>query len=206
MRKRFQIEQDLYHNGYDLVVGCDEVGRGALAGPVVAGAVSFLDKPNKRFWGKINDSKLLSFNERSFLTEEIKKFSSWSIGVVSPPEIDELNIHHAVLLAMRRAVGNLQANINSGKLYLLIDGKFIIPDFDVRQQAVVGGDGLIHSIAAASIIAKDYRDNLMIELARSYSVYGLDQHKGYATKIHRSAILKHGLSPIHRVSFCDNIA
>jgi ribonuclease HII len=269
-------------SGFDFVVGCDEVGRGCLAGPVVAAAVVFSKEINMKDLRGVNDSKVLSAQQRDECDVLIKQSAlGWGIGVVSEKVIDKINIHQASLLAMRRAVEDLLGRFSSkmltviptdrmhlpfdwaqgtlsvaewvrerrdpsapvgmtqgtkglprqspirsdsGRLELaetadallprndrwrdknilvVVDGKFIIPKFDMQQEAVVDGDAKILSIAAASIIAKVYRDNLMVRLHKKFPEYNFIQHKGYATLHHREAIKKFGLTPIHRLSFCS---
>ncbi|QQS23425.1 ribonuclease HII [bacterium] len=196
-----------------MVVGVDEVGRGPLAGPVVAAAVSFVadnfkELEGRSWWNEITDSKRLSEKKREELSEHIKNNSLYSIAVSSVMEIETINILQGSLLAMRRAVEELQKQgrgLVRGSSVLLVDGRNTIPDLEITQEAIVRGDSIIHSIAAASIIAKVHRDNLMKELGQQFPVYGLDRHKGYGTKFHIEAIKAHGLSPIHRASFCGNI-
>jgi ribonuclease HII len=196
--------------GYKFVIGCDEVGRGCLAGPVVAAAV-VLPSIKYKVLGimGIKDSKLLSPKKRQELSVIIKEIAlAWSIAEVSPKEIDEINIHNASLLAMRKAVEGLElGNVvqTRGLPYIFIDGKFKIPDLDAHQEPLIGGDNKVLSIAAASIIAKVYRDELMKKMDAYYPNYGLAKHKGYATKVHRNNVIIYGLTPIHRISFCKNL-
>lgn len=203
--KRFGLEQSLRRKGFDFVVGCDEVGRGALAGPVVAAAVIF-DKPAKdTWWEKINDSKKLSPPVRSRLADAIMAHAiGYGIGEVLPQVIDEVNIHEATLRAMRDAVRMALVG-HDGEVAILADGKFPVPTFDCYQKAIVDGDSLVQSIGAASILAKVYRDSLMSKLDYRFPEYAFAQHKGYATPIHRKAIAKHGLTIVHRTTFCGNI-
>lgn len=202
---RFALERSLARKGYEYIVGCDEVGRGALAGPVVAAAVVF-DKPAKAsWWNKIDDSKKLSPVVREELSKYIVDHAiGVGIGEVWPKVIDEINIHDSSMRAMRNAVRLSLFNL-VGETAILVDGKFLVPTFDCYQEAIVAGDSKIHSIAAASIVAKVYRDNLMAAMESEYPEYEFAKHKGYATVSHRSALKKHGLSPVHRVSFCGNI-
>lgn len=205
---RFALETKMLRSGFDAVIGCDEVGRGALAGPVVAAAVAFAKPPRApRWWKQVADSKVLLPSHREELyTEIISAAIGWGIGVVEHSDIDRDNIHHASLAAMKIAVTQLQESVELSRPCVIIDGRFTIPDLiSVEQRAVVRGDSLVHSVAAASIIAKVYRDNLMMRLHDEHPLYGFSQHKGYATKQHRSAIKAHGLSSVHRVSFCGNI-
>jgi ribonuclease HII len=130
----------------------------------------------------------------------------WAIGEVDNCRIDEVNIHHATLLAMKIAAEKIFKVVPSETCLLCIDGKFIIPNFGVEQEAIVKGDNKIISIAAASIVAKVYRDHLMDKLGKSHPAYGFANHKGYGTLHHRQMIKKLGLSPVHRQTFCTHLA
>ncbi|MEL4399815.1 ribonuclease HII [Shewanella algae] len=177
-----------------LVAGVDEVGRGPLVGDVVTAAV-ILDPANPI--SGLNDSKKLSEKKRNALYEEIlAKALAVSVGRASPAEIDELNILHATMLAMQRAVAGL--NVRPEKV--LVDGNRT-PDFGLSSAAVVKGDGLIPVISAASIIAKVTRDREMAELDSRHPEYGFAAHKGYPTKAHFEALSQHGVLPEHRRSF-----
>lgn len=177
-----------------LTAGTDEAGRGPLAGSVVAAAV-ILD-PNDQVMG-LNDSKKLSEKKREALFEEIKSRAlSWAIAEASVAEIDELNILHASMLAMRRAVEALE--VTPG--HVLVDGNRC-PSLTLPATAVVGGDGLHECIGAASILAKVTRDRQMVAAHAQYPEYGFDRHKGYPTKAHRLALFEHGVTPLHRRSF-----
>lgn len=177
-----------------VIAGVDEVGRGPLVGDVVTAAV-ILD-PNHAIDG-LNDSKKLTDKKRQLLFDEIcQKALSYSIGRANPTEIDELNILHATMLAMQRAVAGL--SIKPEKI--LVDGNRT-PDFGIAADAVVKGDGLIAAISAASIIAKVTRDREMEELDRRYPHYGFAKHKGYPTKAHFEAIEQYGVIAEHRRSF-----
>jgi len=177
-----------------LVCGVDEVGRGPLAGPVVAAAV-ILDAENPIVG--LRDSKKLSEKKRRLLNEEIRqKALCWSIARANVDEIDKLNILHAALLAMKRAVEALEKQPD----HAMIDGNRL-PDLNCSAEAIIGGDDLVESISAASIIAKVERDNEMIELDSQYPGYGLAQHKGYPTRNHLQALEKLGVTTIHRLSF-----
>ena len=177
-----------------LIAGVDEVGRGPLAGEVVAAAV-ILD-PNNRIEG-LTDSKKLSEKKRALLSAEIKnKALSWSLGRASSQEIDEINILNASLLAMKRAIEGLAIVPD----FCLIDGNKI-PSVDIECEAIVKGDLKKASIGAASIIAKVTRDEEMIALDATYPGYGLASHKGYPTKMHLEALSTLGVTPIHRLSF-----
>ncbi len=175
--------------------GCDEVGRGCLCGPVVAAAV-ILPHHYANEW--INDSKKLAKTQREVLTEEIKsKALCWAIGSADVEEIDRLNILNASFLAMNRAVAALTMKPD----HLLIDGNRFKPTSSIPFDCVVKGDGKFASIAAASILAKTYRDEWMAHLAREYPGYGWEKNVGYPTKAHREGIRKLGPSPVHRKSF-----
>lgn len=176
------------------IAGVDEVGRGPLAGAVVAAAI-ILD-PQKPIEG-LTDSKKLSEKKREKLSAEIKeKALSWSIARAEVEEIDEINILQASLLAMKRAVEGLHIQPE----HVLIDGNRC-PDMPYSMQAIVKGDAIEPAIGAASIIAKVARDQEMIELDKVYPEYGLAGHKGYPTKKHMAAIKEHGVTKIHRRSF-----
>jgi len=177
------------------VCGVDEVGRGPLAGAVVAAAV-ILD-PNKPIEG-LADSKKLSEKKREILFVEIQeKALSWSLGRAEVEEIDRLNILQASLLAMRRAVEGLHRSPH----HALIDGNKIPQQLPCSAEAIVGGDDSEACIAAASILAKVTRDREMVEMDLVYPQYGLAKHKGYPTKAHMLALQEHGITPIHRRSF-----
>lgn len=177
-----------------LVAGVDEAGRGPLAGPVVAAAV-ILDAENPIMG--LADSKQLSEKRRLVLYEEIRaKALCCSIAQASVEEIDELNILHASMLAMKRAVENLRLP----PVKVLVDGNRV-PEMRYDLEAIVGGDALIPEISAASILAKVYRDQLLIELDEQYPKYGFIKHKGYGTKIHLEALKLHGPCSEHRRSF-----
>ena len=177
-----------------LVCGIDEAGRGPLAGPVVAAAV-ILD-PARPIAG-LNDSKKLSEKKRLVLADEIRaKALAWAVAEASVEEIDRLNILHATLLAMQRAVAGLQIAAEAA----LVDGNRC-PKLAIPVEAVVKGDGKIASIAAASILAKTVRDAGMLELDARYPQYGFARHMGYPTAAHCAALAAHGASPVHRKSF-----
>ena len=177
-----------------LVCGVDEAGRGPLAGPVVAAAV-ILD-PNNPIDG-LNDSKKLSARRRERLKAEIcAKALAWAVAEASVEEIDTINILHASMLAMQRAVDALSVR----PIHALIDGNRC-PKLACEVEAVVGGDGKIEAIAAASILAKTTRDAGMSNLHLCYPQYGFDRHMGYPTALHLRALREHGPSPVHRRSF-----
>ena len=174
--------------------GCDEAGRGCLAGPVVAAAVIL---PEDFAHPLLNDSKQLTERQRELLRPIIEQEAlAWGVGSVSPEEIDQINILQASFLAMHRAIDDL---ILRPQL-LLIDGNRFTPYPDIPHECIVGGDGKYMSIAAASVLAKTHRDALMLNLATEYPGYGLEGHKGYPTPAHKAAIHKLGLTPIHRTT------
>ncbi|MFN1618826.1 ribonuclease HII [Vibrio rotiferianus] len=183
-----------YPQGYQLVAGIDEVGRGPLVGDVVTAAV-ILD-PNNPIEG-LNDSKKLSEKKRLALLPEIKeKALAWAVGRCSPEEIDELNILQATMVAMQRAIAGLKVQPDLA----LIDGNRC-PELPMDSQAVVKGDLRVAEISAASIIAKVVRDQEMEELDKQYPQFGFAKHKGYPTKAHFEAIEQHGVISEHRKSF-----
>lgn len=191
---RRTLENALRRFGFVCVAGVDEVGRGCLAGPVMAGAV-ILD-PQRRIDG-LADSKALTAAQRDRLHEEItRKAIAWAVVAVSPDEIDRINIHQASLQAMRRAVLALAPLPDA----VLVDA-FRIPSLPMAQRGVIGGDRRSSAIAAASIVAKVTRDRMMQELHRADPRYGYDRHKGYATADHLAAVARLGYSPQHRRSF-----
>lgn len=175
--------------------GCDEAGRGCLAGPVVAAAVIL---PENFYHPLLTDSKQLTESQREKLRPIIESEAlAWGIGVVSPEEIDQINILHASFLAMHRAIDQLVLTPD----LLLIDGNRFDPYPEIAHVCIVKGDAKYTSIAAASILAKTHRDELMLTLDKDYPGYGLSGHKGYPTPAHREAIRQLGPSPIHRKSF-----
>ena len=178
-----------------IVVGLDEAGRGPLAGPVVAGAVIL---PPGFKHPLLNDSKKLSEKHRDLLRPIIEKEAvEWAIAVVSPQEIDKINILQASFVAMHRCIDQLKTKPE----LLLIDGNRFNPYPNIPHECMIKGDERFFSIAAASILAKTHRDEIMYKLHEEYPVYGWDRNKGYPTKGHRLAIAEHGLSPHHRVTF-----
>jgi ribonuclease HII len=175
--------------------GCDEAGRGCLAGPVVAAAVILPSGYENR---SLNDSKQLSGDERMALREVIlREAVAWGIGVINHEEIDRINILNASFRAMHLAIDQLKVQPD----LLLIDGNRFKPYPSIDHQCIVKGDAKFMSIAAASILAKTYRDELMMKLAADYPGYGWESNKGYPTPKHREGIRKFGLSPYHRKSF-----
>ncbi|MEK7569626.1 MAG: ribonuclease HII [Patescibacteria group bacterium] len=204
----FKSELECIAKGYSLVLGCDEAGRGPVAGPVVAAAcvlnpATIGGKRSKSKWYyRVRDSKLTTEGEREILDGEIKNHAlAWGVGEVSHKGIDKINIHNASLLAMRRAVENLLGEVKNKKAFLFVDGKFKIPGLEIGQVSVIDGDAKILSIAAASIIAKVHRDNIMKRLDGKFPGYGFARHKGYSTREHRQALAKLGISLVHRKTF-----
>lgn len=183
-----------FSNQY-IEAGCDEAGRGCLAGPVVAAAVILpLDYENKI----LNDSKKINEKTRYQLRSEIEKeATAWAVGIVSNEEIDQINILNASFLAMHRALDQLETQPE----LLLIDGNRFKAYKEIPHHCIVKGDGKYLSIAAASILAKTYRDDIMMELAKEFPQYDWENNKSYATKKHREAIDKYGLCSYHRKSF-----
>jgi ribonuclease HII len=175
--------------------GCDEAGRGCLAGPVFAAAVIL---PSDFQSEELNDSKQLSEKKRYALRPLIESQAiAWAVGIVSAEEIDKINILNASILAMHRAIEQLTVSPE----HLLIDGNRFKPYPAIPHTTIIKGDGKYLSIAAASILAKTYRDDYMLSLAREYPAYQWHENKGYPTKAHRQAILQNGISPHHRKSF-----
>ena len=190
---RFEI--DLWSQGYGMVAGVDEAGMAPLAGPVVAGAVIL--PQNYKLRGLNDSKKILDPEKRDELAQQIKQDAiCWSAGIAEVEEIDKINIYHAGLLAMQRAVQGL----NSPPDFILVDARKI-PNCQAPQRGIIRGDALSASIAAASIIAKTTRDALMLQLDQVYSGYGLATHKGYPTPEHCRALKTLGALPIHRRSF-----
>lgn len=190
-----KYENEAYEKGYKFVCGVDEAGRGPLCGPVVAAAV-ILSK-DAHLEG-VNDSKKLSEKKREKLYDEIMTNAvAVGIGMSDVDVIEEINILGATKEAMKEAINNLAVKPD----YVLIDGNQDI-NIDIDRQTVISGDALSESIAAASIIAKVTRDRMLREYDKAYPEYGFAKHKGYGTKAHIEAIKEHGLTPIHRPSFC----
>lgn len=188
------LENTLRRQGFTRVAGVDEVGRGCLAGPVVAAAVVL--NPD-RYIPRITDSKTVTALERARLRDTIVRCAlGWSVSFVDPTEIDEINIHQASLRAMQRAV---MAIVPLPDM-VLVDA-FRIPGLFMAQRPVVHGDARCTAIAAASIVAKVARDRYMLELHARDPRYGFDRHKGYATREHLDAVARHGYSDVHRRSF-----
>ena len=190
----WEIEEGLHAEGMSLICGVDEAGRGPLAGPVCAAAVIL---PDHLEIPGLNDSKKLTDKKRRELMPVIKEQAlAWGIAFASEGEIDEINILQATFLAMKRAMDQLSVKPDLA----LIDGNRET-DFGLPVKTVIKGDSLSANIAAASVLAKVTRDDLMIQMAEKYPEYGFEVHKGYGTKAHYAALEKFGPSPIHRQSF-----
>jgi ribonuclease HII len=190
-----EFETELWNQGYSLIVGVDEAGRGCLAGPVVAAAV--ICPPNMRIKG-VKDSKKMSAKARERTREIVlDTVLAYGIGTCSPAEVDEMNILWAAMEAMRRAVSALSPAPD----FVLIDGNRCFPDSPWPFRTIIKGDALSHSIAAASVLAKTHRDNVMRELNEQHPGYGWDSNKGYPTEQHYAALEKFGVSNHHRKSF-----
>lgn len=184
-----------YYNENLIEAGCDEAGRGCLAGSVYAAAV-ILPKDYRN--EALNDSKRLSASRRYALREEIERDAvAWAVGVVTPEEIDKINILNASILAMHRAVDQLSVRPQA----LIIDGNRFRQYQDLPFTTIVKGDGKYQSIAAASILAKTFRDDYMKQLHQEYPYYGWNRNAGYPTREHRNAIRQYGITPYHRKTF-----
>lgn len=184
-----------YYEQGRVEAGCDEAGRGCLAGSVYAAAVILPpDYHNER----LNDSKKLTARQRYALRQDIERDAvAWAVGVVTPQEIDQINILNASILAMHRALDQLQVRPEA----IIVDGNRFKPYRDLPHTTIVKGDGKYLSIAAASILAKTYRDDEMIRLAQEYPDYDWQHNMGYPTRKHREAIRQHGITPYHRRIF-----
>lgn len=184
-----------YYEQGRVEAGCDEAGRGCLAGSVYAAAVILPpDYHNER----LNDSKKLTARQRYALRHDIERDAvAWAVGVVTPQEIDQINILNASILAMHRALDQLQVRPEA----IIVDGNRFKPYRDLPHTTIVKGDGKYLSIAAASILAKTYRDDEMVRLAQEYPDYDWQHNMGYPTRKHREAIRQHGITPYHRRTF-----
>ncbi|MNR82059.1 Ribonuclease HII [compost metagenome] len=202
----WSFEEQKWEQGFGAVCGLDEVGRGPLAGPVVAAAVVLprrgdadFETAQQRLKG-LTDSKLLSERQRERFYEIIPEVArAWAIAELSPAEIDRLNILRASQEAMRLALAKVRRKLTPD--VLLIDGHLVLPGIRKPQEALVKGDSRSISIAAASVLAKVYRDRKMARLHVDFPDYGFDRHKGYPTREHLEALERHGLTPHHRMSF-----
>jgi len=206
LAKLLAFDEKLRVANQSVIVGVDEVGRGCLAGPVMAAAVCLpaVQRNTRlaRSLYELNDSKQLNAGQRERLSLIIKEHALWAIESASVEEIDRLNIVRASLTAMRRAVHRLLESLPvNNNLLVIVDGHLKIPELDHSQMVVVKGDGLSASIAAASVIAKVQRDGFMSNLADSLPVYGWQRNKGYGSKTHRQAIVDHGVTSWHRKAF-----
>ena len=226
-KSSFQKEKEFLAQGFEFVIGIDEAGRGPLAGPVVASAV-FLKNHNLldekcafKELDLIRDSKKLSHSQREKAYKFVHEHFHVGVGICNHETIDRINILEASFLAMKEAISSLAREISNSKLQIpnktqsaswrtkfkiqnsiiLVDGNKIIPNCSYRQEAIVGGDGIVKSISAASIIAKVTRDRIMLEMHEKYPEYDFDKHKGYGTKLHMEKIQKYGPCQIHRKSF-----
>ncbi|AWW74118.1 ribonuclease HII [Erythrobacter sp. KY5] len=184
-----------------ITIGVDEAGRGPLAGPVVAAAVVL----GEGLPAGIGDSKKLSAKRRGALDEELRACCKWAVAVVEADEIDHLNIFQATMEAMTRCVRDLAAQLPGAPDIVLIDGNQTperrCGEWRWPARAIVGGDGIEPAIGAASIIAKEWRDRMMIEAAKRHPAYGWERNKGYGTREHMEALRLHGPTPLHRHSF-----
>lgn len=225
-RPTFNEEEKLWKQGYDYIIGIDEVGRGSFAGPVTAAAVVFSKNVDILNLENVNDSKLLKIRQRETLSPLIKKSAfAWSISTVSVSVINKKGIGKATEIAFRKAVKdlrfkirdlriknsleirNLKLEIPEQNIFVLVDGfhvKFIRGIGLKNQKAIIKGDQKSVTIAAASIIAKVHRDKIMKTLHKKYPNYHFSKNKGYGTKEHQKAIKKHGISKIHRTAFCKS--
>lgn len=199
MNPTLREENKLFGQGYKYIAGIDEAGRGPIAGPVVAGVVVFEPKRlNKWHRFGIKDSKLLSSKKRAEVFGAIKKNAlAWATGAIKQDVIDKKDIRKATTAAMKKAVESLKLKPD----FLLLDGRWTLTDFPCDQKAIVNADQLCLSVAAASIAAKETRDDIMRRWHSKYPQYNFAQHKGYGTKEHFRKIEEHGPCPIHRLSF-----
>jgi ribonuclease HII len=205
----FNQEENLLASGFDFVLGIDEAGRGPLAGPVVASVATLkdfskVDLADKK-WNFIRDSKTLSEKQREAMFDFIYEHFYVGVGICDHVTIDRMNILEASFLAMKKALTDFQNKqkeiARNKKCIVLVDGNKMIPSFSLEQLAIVGGDRLVKSIAAASIIAKVTRDRIIREADKLYPEYGFLSHKGYGTKRHFEALKKYGPCEIHRKTF-----
>ena len=201
VRPGWAVERSLWRAGFPAVAGVDEVGRGPLAGPVVAAAVVIPrtpagEVPRARWVRLLRDSKELTEGQREALSEQIRRDCLWAVAAVSPQVVDQINILRATRLAMRRAVNALPARPDA----LIIDGREVV-EGGIEQRSVIRGDARCASIAAASIVAKVARDSMMRDLDHLFPGYGLADNKGYGTPEHLAALSAMGYSSIHRLSF-----
>jgi ribonuclease HII len=194
LKKLIKYEKDALKKGYKFIAGLDEVGRGCLAGPVVACAC--IANLKKLVLGVDDSKKLTPLKRRAIYEELMESDIIYALGIVEPKVIDEVNIYQATVLAMTEAVSKLLIKPD----LLLVDG-MNLKELDITSEKIIGGDALSYSIASASIIAKETRDDIMKQMNNLYPDYGFDQHKGYGTKQHLQAIQELGITPLHRKSF-----
>jgi len=205
-RPNLKEEKKLWKKGLKVVAGLDEVGRGCLAGPVVAVATVIDPRTNFKKWKsllqKVNDSKKLTPEKREKVFEMIQSapFLFWAVGRVSPKVIDKINILEATKLAMKKAIKNLKAKINSDVDFLILDGNFKL-NTKIPQKSIIKADEKVFSCAISSIIAKVKRDELMKKYAKIYPQFCFEKHKGYPTSLHLKMVQKYGVCKIHRKSF-----
>lgn len=210
----FILEKDFAKQGFTHIIGTDEVGRGPLCGPVLACAAMFKDinfeipADKQKQFDLIRDSKKVSEKQREEIFDFICEHFHVGIGLCDHETIDRVNILEASFLSMKKAVQELKRSISTEiwagsepKYIILVDGNKQIPNLSMEQYAVIGGDGLVKSISAASIVAKVTRDRIMKEFALKYPQYGIEKHMGYGTKVHMEALVKYGPCEIHRKSF-----
>ena len=210
----FILEKDFARQGFTHVIGTDEVGRGPLCGPVLACAAMYkkhdfeIPKELEKQFDLIRDSKKVSEKQRESIFDFICEHFYIGIGLCDHETIDRINILEASFLSMKKAIQELRRNMSQDlwgdiepKYIVLVDGNKEIPNLSMEQYAVIGGDKLVKSISAASIVAKVTRDRMMEEMHVKYPQYGLDKHKGYGTKMHMDALIKYGPCEIHRKSF-----
>lgn len=212
----FELERELSKKGYEVIFGSDEAGRGPLCGPVVAAAVCFKNNnfliPEELIneFELIRDSKKLSEKQRDKVFDFVCEHFHVGVGICDHTTIDRINILEASFLSMKKAIQELQRKMKNekpesynleSKTCALIDGNKEIPNFSMKQKAVVGGDKTVKSISAASIVAKVTRDKMMMKFHDKYPDYGFNKHKGYGTKFHMEMLEKHGPCEIHRKSF-----
>lgn len=202
----FNEERKLWRLGVDSVIGIDEVGRGAFAGPIVAAGVIYKPNFKHRFLDKVNDSKLIKPKLREELSSLIKQHAIfYAIESIDISYINRHGIGKANIAVFRKVLKKILKNFDDSNHFVLIDGfhyKYL-PGGAKKQKAIVKGDRISLSIASASIIAKVYRDNLMREASNTFSNYKFEQNKGYGTKFHRLAIQRYGISKFHRLAFID---
>jgi ribonuclease HII len=205
----FDTEREIISKGQYFAVGIDEAGRGPLAGPVVASAVVYrrddFEYPAEltKAFALIRDSKKLSEKQREVTYDFIQEHFYVGVGIINAETIDRVNILQATFLAMKGALSDLKRQLpkDGREVYLLLDGNQLLPGYSGPQDMIIGGDGTVRSIAAASIIAKVTRDRLIEEYDQQYPLYGFGKHKGYGTKVHMDALRKYGPTLIHRLSF-----